>query len=159
MQLNTFLTELFEYNLTANKKILRKIRMLPEPAEAINFISHLALCQYKWLARITKDKNESQLDWWIPAIDLEQLENELEKSTKLWFNYIAKKTEEELLAEVRYFMQDGNESAATPKDIIIQLNFHSVHHRAQVQTIIRQQGLTPDFLDYIGTRFRKIKTE
>jgi uncharacterized damage-inducible protein DinB len=39
---------------------------------------------------------------------------------------------------------------------IMQLNSYLIHHRAQIQTILRQQGIEPDFVDYIGTRYRKL---
>jgi uncharacterized damage-inducible protein DinB len=42
------------------------------------------------------------------------------------------------------------------KNYSMQLNYHSIHHRAQIQLLIRQQGLQPDFVDYIGTAYRKI---
>jgi uncharacterized damage-inducible protein DinB len=41
-------------------------------------------------------------------------------------------------------------------DIALQLNYHSIHHRAQMQVLIRQQGMEPDFIDYIGTKYRKV---
>jgi uncharacterized damage-inducible protein DinB len=43
------------------------------------------------------------------------------------------------------------------KDIALQLIFHSFHHRAQIQTLIRQEGKEPRFVDYIGDKYRKIK--
>jgi uncharacterized damage-inducible protein DinB len=41
-------------------------------------------------------------------------------------------------------------------DIALQLNYHAIHHRAQIQVLIRQQGLEPDFIDYIGTKYHKL---
>ena len=40
--------------------------------------------------------------------------------------------------------------------ISLHLNYHSIHHRAQMQVLIRQQGLEPDFIDYIGTKYHKL---
>ena len=34
---------------------------------------------------------------------------------------------------------------------------NSIHHRAQMQTIIRKQGVKPDFVDYISTRVEQLK--
>jgi len=65
-------------------------------------------------------------------------------------------SEAELSTEVTYTGFDGTLFAATPQDIALQLNYHSIHHRAQVQTMIRAQGLEPDFLDYIGTKYRRM---
>ena len=91
------------------------------------------------------------------ARELRELEAEWNKSLSPWIGYINSKTDEELVTEVTFIGFDGSLYAATPKDIALQLNYHSIHHRAQIQTIIRQQGLTPDFVDYIGTKYRKLK--
>jgi uncharacterized damage-inducible protein DinB len=51
---------------------------------------------------------------------------------------------------------DGALWAAAPQDIALQLNYHSIHHRAQIQTILRREGIAPDFVDYIRTKYRRI---
>jgi len=78
------------------------------------------------------------------------------KSLAPWLAYIRESTEEELLTEVTFVGLDGSIWAAAPKDIALQLNYHSIHHRAQIQTILRQQGIEPDFVDYIGIKYRKL---
>ena len=83
-------------------------------------------------------------------------EKEWAKSLALWISYITATTDEELSREVTFIGFDEGLWAATPKDIALQLNYHSIHHRAQIQTIIRQQGMEPDFVDYIGTKYRKL---
>ena len=85
-----------------------------------------------------------------------KLEEEWKKSLEIWINYIKSLTEDELNAEVSFTGFDGGKWAATPLDIALQLNYHSIHHRAQIQILIRDQGLEPDFVDYIGTKYRKI---
>jgi len=60
------------------------------------------------------------------------------------------------LIEVEFTGYDGGRWAARLIDIALQLNYHSIHHRAQMQVLIRQQGLEPDFIDYIGTKYRKL---
>jgi uncharacterized damage-inducible protein DinB len=151
-----YLIETFHYNLNANIRLLEKIKMLPDKTESIKFFSHLINCQYRWMARITHDPIESQMSWWTPVYPLDELELKWKQSIKIWTGYISEKTIEELSTEVIYNGTDGGKYAATPLDIALQLNYHSIHHRAQVQTLIRQQGLEPDFLDYIGTKFRKL---
>jgi uncharacterized damage-inducible protein DinB len=156
MNLNDYLLETFHYNSITNKNLLKKIRQLPGKADSIKLFSHLINSQYKWMARILKDPSAPQMSWWDPVYELDELEEEWNQSLELWTDYIGSKTEEELCAEVEFTGFDGGRWAASPKDIALQLNYHSIHHRAQVQTLIRQQGLEPDFVDYIGTRYRKL---
>lgn len=151
-----YLIETFEYNSTTNKKLLEKIALMPDREESIKLFSHLINCQYKWLARILKTPEYEKMDWWKPVYTFDKLEEEWNKSLHLWINYLNSKTDEALATETTFIGFDGSLWAATPKDIALQLNYHSVHHRAQIQTLIRQQGIEPDFVDYIGTKYRKI---
>lgn len=156
MVLNTYLEEIFSYNNVTNKKLLDNIRLLPDPQEAIKLFSHLVNCQYKWMARIMQDPEAAAMDWWEPIYDFDELEAEWSKSLAPWFAYIRGSTEEKLSTEVSFTGFDGSLWAATPKDIALQLNYHSTHHRAQIQTLLRRQGIEPDFVDYIGTKYRKL---
>ncbi|HAO46477.1 MAG TPA: DinB family protein [Ferruginibacter sp.] len=156
MELKQYLIDTFRYNSRANLQVLEKIKLLPDQAESIKFFSHLVNCQYKWLARILQDPKAQAMDWWNPLYRLDELENKWNDSLAAWLTYLESVTDKELTTEVRFIGFDGGPYAATPGDIALQLNYHSIHHRAQVQTIIRQQGLTPDFIDYIGTKYRKL---
>ena len=156
MLLTSYLIDTFNYNDTTNKNLLTKIKLLSDPAEAIKLFSHLINCQYKWFARITKDPNAKTMSWWKPVYQFDKLENEWTMSLNLWLGYISQNTEDELSTEVTFIGFDNSIWAATPKDIALQLNYHSIHHRAQIQTILRQQGIEPDFVDYIGTKYRKL---
>lgn len=156
MQLKEYLLDTFEYNSATNKKLLAKIELLSDKKESIELFSHLINCQYKWMARIKHDPNAPQLSWWDPVYEFAKLEEEWSKSLQPWIDYIRSSTDEELSKEVSFVGFDGGLWAATPKDIALQLNYHSIHHRAQIQTLIRQQGIEPDFVDYIGTKYRKL---
>jgi len=156
MQMKNYLIEIFNYNDFANKKLLDKIIVLNDKKESVKLFSHLINCQYKWMARIMKDPNAILMSWWDPIYDLNELHEEWTKSLELWISYLNSKTDEELSTETTFIGFDNGTWAATPKDIALQLNYHSIHHRAQIQTIIRQQGIEPDFIDYIGTKYRKL---
>jgi len=147
----------FNFNSKTNKNLLNKIKILEDKGECVRLFSHLINCQYKWMGRIVKDPRVLEMDWWEPVYDIDQLEKKWDDSLKLWTDYINSKTEEELSTEVTFTGFDGGLYAATPKDIALQLNYHSIHHRAQMQTIIRKQGVEPDFVDYIGTKYRKLR--
>lgn len=110
----------------------------------------------KWLARINQDPNSPQMSWWDPVYQLEELDERWKQSVGLWISFFEGKSDEEINKYVRFIGFDGGQWEAKLSDIALQLNYHSIHHRAQMQTIIRQQGLEPEFLDYIGTIYRKI---
>ena len=156
IEMKQYLIDTFKFNDYANKKILGKIKELPEKEESIKFFSHLINSQNKWLDRIIQYPEESKLDWWEPVYDLNNIENEWNKSLQDWIDFLERKKEDEIFVQTKFIGYDGGEWIAEIKDIALQLNYHSFHHRAQIQTLIRQQGIEPDFIDYIGVKYKKI---
>jgi len=151
-----YLLDTFAYNDVANKKQLIQIAQLKDKTEAIKLYCHLINSQHKWMARIMQDPGSASMSWWEPVYKEEDLENEWAKCLAPWINYLNTTTEEAIKEEVIFSDYKGGKWAATPLDIMLQLNYHSIYHRAQIQTIIRQQGIEPDFVDYIGTKYRKL---
>lgn len=156
MQLNQYLIETFLFNDASNKMVLKKIAEMPQPEPCIKLFSHLINCQYKWMDRINIYPQISALDWWNPVYGLENLEAEWNKSLAPWITLLETTSESKLMENVLW-IGIGNKPYTVPlKDLALQLNYHSIHHRAQMQMYIREQGLTPDFLDYIGTIYKPV---
>lgn len=151
-----YLIDTFKFNDKTNKMVLGKIKLLRDKEESVKLFSHLINCQYKWMARVKQDSDSKNMSWWDPVYDFDKIEQEWTKSLALWINYINSKSDEELSKEIIFIGFDMGLWAATPTDIALQLNYHSIHHRAQIQTLIRLQGIEPDFVDYIGTKYRKL---
>lgn len=156
MEMKQYLIDTFRFNDHMNTKLLAKIKALPDQQQCIRFFSHLINSQNKWMARIIEYPNNPPRDWWAPVYALDELESEWRKSLQAWVEFIGSKSEEELFTEVKFVGYDGGHWTCRLKDIALQLNYHSIHHRAQMQMLIRQQGVEPDFVDYIGTVYRKI---
>ena len=156
MEMRQYLLDTFRFNDTANRKVLAKISDLPERDPCIRFFSHLINSQNRWLARIEQYPVDPPMSWWEPVYAIDELERAWQKSLDAWLNFLAGKSEEELFEDVKFIGYDGSTFAATIRDIALQLNYHSIHHRAQMQTLIRAQGVEPDFVDYIGTVYRRL---
>lgn len=151
-----YLVETFRFNDQANKTMLEKILKLPDPTEAIRYFSHLINSQNKWLKRLELYPRDPGMDWWDPVYEPGRLGIEWEKSLQAWIHFLEDRTEAELLEERKFIGFDGAHWSVPLKDIALQLNYHSIHHRAQLQLIIRQQGMEPDFIDYIGTKYKRL---
>ncbi len=156
MEMKQYLIDTFGFNDRMNKIVLTKLRELPDKSGAVRLFSHLVNSQYKWMARIVRDPKAPEMDWWDPVYPLDELEEKWDDSLGLWMAYIGNRTEEKMFEEKRFVGFDGGEWTAPLKDIALQLNYHSIHHRAQIQSLIRTQGFEPDFVDYIGTVYRKL---
>ena len=137
--------------------MIDSINKMNDNSKAIKYISHLINSQNKWLARIRDYPNDTEMDWWEPLYKCENLKTELVKSNKKWIGFLKSKDEESLSTEVKFIGHDGGQWAAKLKDIALQLIYHSFHHRAQIQTMIRNEGIEPEFIDYIGDKYRKIE--
>jgi uncharacterized damage-inducible protein DinB len=156
MLMQHHLIDSFLFNDYANKKMLKKIIELPEKENCVKFFSHIINSQNKWMARILRQNHAPQMSWWDPVYPLEQLEKQWSESLQAWIDFLNNKTEEQIFSDVEFIGYDGAKWKARLFDIALQLNYHSIHHRAQMQMLIRQQGIEPDFIDYIGTKYQKI---
>lgn len=159
MEMRQYLIDTFLFNDRANKLQLKKIKALPDNKEAVRLFSHLINSQNKWLKRIRVYPDDPKMDWWEPVYEFDQLEPEWDKSVKDWIEFLSDHAEDKMDMERRFIGYDGGTWVAALKDIALQLNYHSIHHRAQIQSIIRQQGLEPDFVDYIATKYKKVNSE
>jgi uncharacterized damage-inducible protein DinB len=130
--MKTHLIDLFLFNDATNKKLLSKINLLPNKAETVRLFSHLINCQYKWMARILPDPKADDMSWWEPLYSFDVLEQEWTKSINPWIAYLRTRTEEELLAQITFTGFDGAISTVSLQDIVLQLNYHSIHHRVQL---------------------------
>ena len=156
MLMREYLIDTFLFNDSANKNMLKKISELPDKESCIKFFSHLINSQNKWMARILRDPYALQMSWWDPVYSFEELEKRWDESLQTWKDFLQDKTEKEIFEEVEFTGYDGGRWKAGLVDIALQLNYHSIHHRAQMQIKIREQGIEPDFIDYIGTKYQKI---
>ena len=154
--MKNYLIETFAFNDAANRNMLKKIKQLPDKERCIKFFSHLINSQNKWMARILRQNNAPQMSWWDPVYPLEHLEEKWNESLQIWIDFLQSKTDEQIFEEVEFIGYDGGRWKAKIIDIALQLNYHSIHHRAQMQMVIREQGMEPDFIDYIGTKYQKI---
>ena len=159
MTMKEYLVETFLFNNDMNKQMLIKINGLTDKGGCVKYFSHLINSQNKWMARIVQDKIAQGMSWWDPVYPFEKLEEKWNESLQIWIDYLRHKTEQEIFGEVEFTGYDGGRWKARLIDIALQLNYHSIHHRAQMQMLIRQQGIEPDFIDYIGTKYKRVNGE
>jgi uncharacterized damage-inducible protein DinB len=151
------LIDTFKYNDWANKKLLEAILQLPDKQEPIRLFSHLITAQDKWFNRITKEVDDAHLNWFGTVFAEEELSQQWQRSVGNWINYIEKNTEDEFQKHIQFSRPDGKAYQVTIKDVMLQLNYHSMHHRAQINTLIRQQGIKPPLTDYIFTAIKEVR--
>ena len=150
-----YLIDTFKFNDRANKTIIEKILLMPQPDEAIRLFSHLINSQNKWMARINKEPKEINMKWFESPFEINDLETRWNKSIGIWLNYLEKLPEEGLTKEIMYSIPNEGNRGVKIQDIALQLNYHSIHHRAQICSLLRMQHIEPPFIEYIGTAVKR----
>lgn len=143
-----YFLHLFQYNDWANQLILQAISDLEEPDEALYRFTHLILCQENWMRRV-RGESTTGLSWLGPIYPFDQCEQEWMTSLQVWLDFLETAQEEDLARVVEYQSTEGPKFSSTLQEIVVQLNNHSVHHRAQIARLVRQQGQVPPQTDYI----------
>ncbi|MGA2669709.1 MAG: DinB family protein [Ignavibacteria bacterium] len=146
-----YLIDTFNFNDTMNKLVLEKMKEMPEPAEAVKLFSHLINSQNKWMARINEDPKAPDMFWFEPVYELNALETNWNKSLSAWLNFLGKISDEDMNREIHFIGDNRGHFGAKIKDVALQLNYHSIHHRAQICTLLRKQNIKPPFVEYFGT--------
>ncbi len=152
-----YILNFFSYNDWANRKLLDAIQQLPEKEESVKLFSHLITTQDKWMNRITKKAEDKTLHWFDLAFPVENLAAEWTRSVNEWIGFIESLREEELENDVVFTRaNDGKKIGVKIIDLALQLNYHSIHHRAQINKLISGQGMKPPATDYIYTALREV---
>jgi uncharacterized damage-inducible protein DinB len=147
-----YLIDFFKFNDWANRKLLDTIKNIPDKEEPVKLFGHIIMAQNRWYNRITKKHDDSTQSWSGSVIPLDQLEGAWSDSLGKLI-HILESGDETILENKIVFRRpsDSKDMIVKMQDIMLQLNYHSVGHRAQINRIIRLQGVTPPATDYILT--------
>jgi uncharacterized damage-inducible protein DinB len=152
-----YLIDFFKYNDWANRKLLESMKQMPDPLESEKMFGHMAFSYKKWLNRITLEQPDSSLSWNDATPPLGELESYWAEGVHKWLNFLETLPENELQKEIQFQRPTDNKRfGVLLVQIALQINYHQIHHRAQIARIIRQQGLTPPATDYIYTVFKEL---
>jgi uncharacterized damage-inducible protein DinB len=156
LTMKQYLVDFFNFNKWANTKLLEAVLQLPDKEESIKLFGNFITAQDKWLNRITHAVDDSQLNWSGPSFATEELGARWIESVDKWLLFLNGRSEESLEERITFSRpKDGKQYTAMIRDVILQINYHSIHHRAQLNRIIRLQGLKPPVTDYILTAVKE----
>lgn len=152
-----YLIDFFKYNDWANRLILQAMKTMPDSAEAVKMFGHMAFSYKKWLNRITNEIPDNSLSWNDSTPPLSQLESFWNECLQAWLIFLNSIPETDLQKEIQFNRPTDNKRFALKIiDIALQINYHQIHHRAQIARMIRLQGQTPPATDYIFTKFKEV---
>lgn len=145
-----YLIDTFQFNDWANKKMLAAAAPADDKKDVVAIFSHLIYAQDRWLKRAKGDPTEAQIEWWGPPYEFDELAAQWHESLNRWLEYLSNVAEEDLDRRVSYTPGPfDNGDSQLLRDIVLQLNYHSILHREGIALRLRDQGLEPPFVDYI----------
>ncbi|OGU34973.1 MAG: hypothetical protein A2068_04610 [Ignavibacteria bacterium GWB2_35_6b] len=140
--------KLFEYNNWANNKILEIILKENDfPQIALKYFSHLLIAEKTWMVRI-KSKEVPSNDFW-PEISKNEFRELINKNINEYLELINNSNDKLFDEKIKYKTSKGIEFDSTLKDILTHISMHSMYHRGQVNTALRNSGLEPVNIDFI----------
>lgn len=145
-----YLIDTFHFNDWANRRMLEAAAKAEDKKDAAAIFSHLIYAQDRWLKRVKNDPTESQIEWWGKPYPFEELGTRWKESLDRWLNYLSETDESDLERPVSYKPEQfDNGDSQRLRDIVLQLNYHSILHREGIALRLRDQGLEPPFVDYL----------
>ena len=140
--------DLFQYNDWANQRVLITLEKCDFKNEKLLLLfSHLISAQIVWLNRI-KDIPTSPFPIW-EQYKLRELRSMTEESSANWLNYLDSHKFETFEEMVFYKNSTGKKYENTIREIINQVINHSTYHRAQIASLLKEEGIEPPVTDYI----------
>ncbi len=145
-----YLIDTFHFNDWANKRTLAAIEQMPDKKESVVLFSHLIRAQDKWMRRIENDPAEIEIKWFDTPYPSEELTVRWNESLDDWLDFLSDLEDEDLNRQIRFApMPDEPEGTNHLRDVVLQLNYHSILHRAQICLRLHDQGIEPPHVDYI----------
>lgn len=141
-----YFLKLYSYNDWANKKVINCLKKQQVADDKVLLLmSHTLSALYIWLARITGKSAEPYPLW--KQYSLAELEVMCNEIGQHWLAYITE--HESFDRELSYNNYVGDPYKNNVENIMIHLVNHSTYHRAQVATLLRQNGFEPVNTDFI----------
>ena len=140
-----FFNELFDYNFYCNKKLIEACGQLKKvPKRSATLFNHLLNAHHIWNARITGA--EASFGVWQdhPFETWEDIHYENQRNT---FEIITGTNDFE--ARIDYNNIEGRLFTNTVQDMLFHIVNHSTHHRAQILSDFRDNGIEAVSLDYV----------
>ncbi len=102
------------------------------------------------MRRIENNPAETEIKWFDAPYKSEELSNRWDASLNEWVGFLSGLEENDLNRQIHFAPQpDEPEGANSLRDVVLQLNYHSILHRSQICLRLHEQGIETPHVDYI----------
>lgn len=119
----------------------------PLPADAAREFAHVLGSEEAWLARMEHRAPRTPIWPDLSLPELQQLSSDVERG---YADHLDALTEADLHRIVTYQNSAGISFETTVRDILHHVFLHAQYHRGKVNLLLRQAGITPAPVDYVG---------
>jgi len=140
------LRELFIYNDWANRRIITALKTSPS-APAQRILAHILITESEYFERLY-GKDSTGFDFW-QNLSLEECGKLAQLNAENYEKLLQSFADEGLGQIAKYKTSEGTAHQNTFREILTHILFHSMNHRGQVNSAIRNDGFAPPSTDYI----------
>ena len=139
----------FAYDEWANREVLAAINTGGSglhPAQPLKLLAHIVSAERLWMDRLNRQP-QSQPVW--PELSSAQCEAQIAELAKLWPEYFAQLSLATLAQQITYNNSKGEPWTSAVQDVLTHIVMHSAYHRGQIASLMRADGGTPAYTDFI----------
>lgn len=143
--MDAFFNQLFDYNFYCNKKLIEQALDLKDiPKNSAKLFSHILNAHHIWNKRMLNENSEYGV-WQLHELGhWQDIHYENQRAT---FEIV--RNVDDFNKRIDFVTTEGRSSSNDLKDILFHIINHSAHHRGQILTDYRTNGIEPLVLDYI----------
>ncbi len=140
------LQHLYTFNDWANRRIITKLKSALSE-KAVGYLSHILLTEKEYYGRM-HGKDSTGFDF-FQKLSLNECSQLAKENAEAFERLLEKFDDEGLGQKVRYYTSEGDPFQNTFRELLTHVVFHSMNHRGQILTTLRQEGFEPPQIDYI----------
>lgn len=143
--MQSFFLSKFEFDFQANNAWIDALENadLTDNFEIRRQMCHILNVHHLWVSRLNGEEVISN-DWDdLPFYSWKKLNQENCAKTQLFI------LNKDIAGETEYVTSEGDNSRKESSDILYHILQHSIHHRAQINTLMRNSGAIPVEMNFI----------
>jgi uncharacterized damage-inducible protein DinB len=144
-----YFRKLFEFDAWANRRSVQAIASTPvlDPL-ALKMLAHVLAAQDLWLKRLRAQDYSGFNPF--PDHPLETVRARIEDFAHDWTAFFATIKPDRIDQSLQFKDTQGGTYRTLVRDVLTQLFGHGVHHRGQINMLLRKAGSKPPAVDYIA---------
>lgn len=140
------LRHLYKFNVWANGVILKNVRA-SKSVKCTKYLAHVLITEDEYFERL-RDKDSTGFNFW-PDLTIDECESLAAANSKQFGDLLNEIGEEGLENKASYKTSEGEPYLNTFREVFTHVLFHSMNHRGQILTLLRNEGFQPPEIDYI----------